>query len=180
MNRLVREAKVAEHAPVIVLVANLEPGVPAERPYAHDEQRTDRDLPAPQPARGRSEPEDARHRDEDEAIELARLRVRGHEQPQRGHHAEQRGQERSGEQGVAAHPPAVPHVVVLEDAPAQHPHQDRAHRHAEEYQPVPDTRLLRGDRGGGQEDDAIPYEIQVLCCLLGHQRAVAMHLRETL
>ena len=86
------------HAAVVVAVANLEAGVPSERTDADDENRPDGDLAAAQPARRRPQPEDARHADEDEAIEVAARRVRRHEEPQRRHHAEhaRRAAARSG------------------------------------------------------------------------------------
>ena len=108
---------------------------------------------------------------------LAPLRIGGDEEPQRRHHAEQRREERRREHDVAGHASAVPAVVVLEDSPAEHPDEDRAGRHPEKHEPVPKPRLLRGDGGRRQEDDAISDEVQVLGGLLGHRRAVAMDLR---
>ena len=166
---LVIEPKMTEHAPVVGSIADLEAGVAAERTDADDEHLPDGHLAAVQPARGRAQPEDARQGNEHEAIELAASRVRRDEEPQGAHHDQHRREQNPGQHDVAGERPPVPAVVVPQDPPSEHPHEDAARPHAQKHEPVPGlSGGLGGGRAGCQQDDAVTDEVQVLRSLLGH------------
>ncbi len=170
---LVIEAQMTEHASMPALVPDLEARVAAKRTDAHDEYLSDRDFATMEPARRRAQPEDARQSDENEAIQVAANRVGRNKEPERSHHGKHCGEQDPRQDHVAGECPTVPDVVVPEDPSAEHPHEHRARRHAEEDEPVPGlTSRFRGGRARREQDDAVADEVQILCGLLGHLTGV--------